>query len=160
MTTAEKVKHTPHEFRNLLLKAAWRLEANNCYGSDSAKALLADIREMVGNADVYESGGNDETNMVPTTNEMVQQPSVQSHDTVSKSIEALQEYMGIRNRLGVLELNEGDCHCEDFVTCGHCQESEDLNQQSRRLVSWWGDSWAVLLWSYSDEAALTKAGLR
>lgn len=35
----------------LLQKAVWRLHANNCYHSDSARALLSDIENLIGNQD-------------------------------------------------------------------------------------------------------------
>jgi hypothetical protein len=59
--------------------------------------------------------------------------------------------MDVRTRLGVLEMNEGKCNCEEFHTCDHCKEQQDLNHESRRLMNLWGDNWATLLWSYREE---------
>lgn len=96
---------------------------------------------------------NRKAGVVPNSQQMVQQCSMPSNNGLSRSIEALREYMLCRTRLGALELNEGRCHCADFHTCDHCTEWQELNLESRRLMNLWGDNWATLLWSYQEEVS-------
>jgi hypothetical protein len=128
----------PYEYPGLLTEAASRpadpKEKHELEGNpDSNRCGIS------GNAMVGEHAGELEVASRPADSP---QP---------RTIEALNEYMDVRTRLGVLEMNEGKCNCEEFHTCDHCKEQQDLNHESRRLMNLWGDNWATLLWSYREE---------
>lgn len=67
-----------------------------------------------------------------------------------RSFQALQEYIDIRTRMGVLEI-QSNCNCSEFNTCDHCKEWQPLNGELQRIMNLWGDNWATMLWSYQEE---------
>lgn len=127
-------------------------EPFECWAEDEKR--LPDHRVPC-NCEAYQRE-NSKTSVVSAAKEVVREPSMQSDSAMQRSLEALSEYMFFRTRLGVLELNNGYCHCADFHTCDHCEECQKLNLESRRLMNLWGDNWATMLWSYREE--LSAAG--
>ena len=66
----------------------------------------------------------------------------------SDAIDALNEYMDLRDELGQMEgSGEDECSCNpnNFHTCDFCKHRGGLLDRSRILLEGWGDNWAVML---------------
>jgi hypothetical protein len=65
--------------------------------------------------------------------------------TRRSALDALGEYLKLREELGALEARDNECQCEDFYRCGLCTETRDKAHRTRGLIELWGDNWAVML---------------
>lgn len=59
---------------------------------------------------------------------------------------ALEEYVDHREAMERLE-EIGDCTCDanEFHTCALCKEIGEHDMEARRLMTLWGDTWAMRL---------------
>jgi hypothetical protein len=61
------------------------------------------------------------------------------------AMEALADFMALREQLGELESHDSDCRCGDFYTCDLCREHRDMTHQLRGLLERWAENWALRL---------------
>lgn len=65
-------------------------------------------------------------------------------------IDALATYLELRVTICSLEARENECTCDanEFHTCALCTQSQEVQSAMRRLLSTWGDYWALTLGRY------------